>query len=115
MELCFMSSIPYSIKEIIAFCKTNEIYIVPRRDHKNIDFLRSVGIDEEDAIEFIRKSLKEEHCIKECVNDRDFPNNYLYIFKILFMNCMCYIKLSISDYHNVVKVISFHKDEGGLL
>lgn len=106
-----MSSIPYRVKEVIELLKTFDIYIIPRRDNKNFNFMASIGIDEEDAIEFIRLSLKEAHCVRELLKDRDYLNNYLYVFKIRFMNHLCYIKLTVSDDNKVIKVISFHEDE----
>ncbi len=106
-----MSSIPYSIEEVIRLFHKYNIYIVKRRDFKNQDFLNSVSKLPIDAAEFIRNELTEEDCVHSLIRDRDYPNNYLYVFKAIFAGRYCYIKLAVVDRLKCIKVISFHEDE----
>lgn len=106
-----MSNIPYSVEQIIDFCKNNEILIVERKDRKNQKFRESCGKTEEEAEEEIRK-LEKKYCKKDKILDKDKPDNYLYEFHKEVWGKWCYIKLSIIDERVIVNVISFHESEG---
>ena len=107
-----MSNHKYSVKEVLNFCKTSDIYIVNRKDRKNQLFKEKMGLMEEDLIREIR-SLRKEHFYKGPFIDRDIPNNYLYEFHKMVHNKWCYIKMTIDDKKLVVvRVISFHESEG---
>ena len=107
-----MSSHMYTIEEVIDFCKNNEIVIVNRADGKYEDFMRSVKMTYEEAIQEIR-SLKKDFLYNGPFLDRDIPNNYLYEFHMHVKGKWCYIKLTIDDNKIVVvRVISFHESRG---
>ena len=108
-----MSVVPYTVEQIISFCrdKNYKIVIVSRKDRKNQLFRESVGMTYEEEQKEIR-SLRKEFLIKGPFPDKDNPNNYLYEFHKEVRGKWCYIKLTIVDQQVVVKVISFHESEG---
>ena len=108
-----MSNIPYTVDEVISFCKNRKyhIVIVARKDRKNQEFRESVEMTYEEEQEEIR-DLRKEFCYKGPFLDNDYPDNYLYEFHKLVRGKWCYIKLTIVDNAVVVKVISFHESEG---
>ena len=106
-----MSSIPYSVDEVVRLFRKYSIYIVRRKDFKNKRFLDSVNALSNDAVEFIRSELSKNDCVCSLLKDRDYPNNYLYVFKTMFAGRYCYIKLTVVDQLKCIKVISFHEDE----
>ena len=108
-----MSNIPYTVEQVIEFCRDgkHEIVIVNRKDRKNQLFRESVGITYAEEQEEIRK-LRKEFLYKGPFLDKDYPDNYLYEFHKEVYGKWCYIKLTIVDESVVVKVISFHESEG---
>lgn len=106
-----MSSVPYSVEKVIEFCKTFDIQVVDRIDRKNQEFRENKNVSLLDEIEFIKHDLSVDHCSKAYIKDNDRKENYLYIFKALFVNSWCYIKLTIDEMYQTVRVISFHEDE----
>ena len=110
--IAIMSNRRYSIEEVLKFCKSNDIYIVNRKDRKNQLFKEMMGLTEEDLIKEIR-NLRKEHLYNGPFLDRDVPNNYLYEFHKMVHSKWCYIKTTIDDKRiMVVRVISFHESEG---
>ena len=108
-----MSSIPYTVEQVISFCKDRkyDIKIVARKDRKNQEFRESVGMTYEEEQDEIR-NLRKEFCTKGPFLDNDNPNNYLYEFHKEVRGKWCYIKLTIADNLVLVNVISFHENEG---
>ncbi len=107
-----MSDVEYTVDQIIDFCKAYNIMIIDRKDKKNQEFRYKYGISTEDQIDFIKNYLAARHCTKDNFPDYDTMNNLLYEFHVLFANKWCYIKLCVVEDQKLIKVISFHEDEG---
>lgn len=107
-----MSDVEYSVDQIIEFCKEYNIMIIDRKDKKNEKFRYRYNISIDEEIEFIRKYLAPRHCTKDNFPDYDVTNNLLYEFHVMFADRWCYIKLCVVESQKLIKVISFHENEG---
>ncbi len=106
-----MSSVPYSVDEVIRLFNFYDIKIIQRRNHKNQDFLNRINKLPVDAAQFIKDKLNPGDCVRSLLVDRDYPKNFLYVFKTMYAGQKCYIKLTIDDKRKRIIVISFHEDE----
>ncbi|GEM_PF-5511516 len=106
-----MSSVPYSVDEVVRLFNIYDIKIIQRRNHKNQDFLNRINKLPVDAVQFIKDKLNPGDCVRSLLVDRDYPKNFLYVFKTMFAGQKCYIKLTIDDERKRIIVISFHEDE----
>lgn len=106
-----MSGTIFTLDEVIVLCKIYDIRIVRRKDRKNQVFRRKYNISYDDEITCIREYLNPGNCIKEAVEDYNYPGNVLYVFEVYFFGQWCYIKLSIDEKLETITVISFHESE----
>lgn len=100
-------SVEQFLKECKERVKNKKLDFVPAK--KNKESRRKYGLtiyDIEDEI--LKLTTKDLH--KGPEKDRDYPSEYLWIFKKVIMGTIFYIKLKLRS-NGIVVCISFHEDK----
>lgn len=97
------------LKILVIAIKTHTYDFVPTKKNKESRYAYGLTIGD---MEDLLMSLNENDLFKGPVEDRDYPGEYLYVYKKLVLeNILFYIKVKYKD--GFVKILSFHED--GLL
>ena len=99
--------INHIIRHIHKCARNNNVVFV--QTNKNRNTIRIYDLVDNERINILLK-LKEEHLFKGPIVDKDYPNEYLYVFKYFYkkVDILIYIKIKVLDKY--IRVISFHKN-----